>query len=514
MASIKTLGKKMSFVDEQLAAAVKVVDANDPIYDSESEDDDCLYTVINVAADKYRQALNKTSSFSGASWPKRSHLTVEEFTSFAKDALEEYYASQDMLLLAKSLEELNCKQYLDSFVVLAISSALDRATEEQKCISASLTLLVDKQIISKQQLARAFEKLVQSSDETNQDTLKNPDEVYLFLECAVLDGCLDESFVKRLPEKFRSSLSPAVLEANPNLSTGLEDLKKFKQSVREFLPDFFNSGSVNEVEIFLQERQQPYLHHEFVKMAVEASFARDNEQREMVSNALDRLYGGALKPDDVQFAFARLVGAIDDIALDTPDAYDLLSKHLARAIADETLPPSFLVDRYRLHYGGAGGMRVLKKVQKWLAKQNGKGVSSRLRKVWTGTDPDKTEACEFKTSVKNCLYEFFDSKDKREAAEILRELELSPDQAVEMVRKLLVVGMEYAASGEPTTEDIFSLLKYLLERTDIDEEMIQKGFEQTRKLADEIKLDIPDMDRQLPELVKEAKRRNMLPLGF
>lgn len=58
-------------------------------------------------------------------------------------------------------------------------------------------------------------------------------------------------------------------------------------------------------------------------------------------------------------------------------------------------------------------------------------------------------------------------------------------QLVEMVRKLLVVGMEKAVK-EPTTESIFSLLSFLLERTDIDEEMILKGFEQTRKMADEV----------------------------
>lgn len=51
--------------------------------------------------------------------------------------------------------------------------------------------------------------------------------------------------------------------------------------------------------------------------------------------------------------------------------------------------------------------------------------------MWTGTDPDKREACEFKASVRECLYEYFDSKDKQEAARILRELELSPDQVGE-----------------------------------------------------------------------------------
>ncbi|PFH34702.1 MA3 domain-containing protein [Besnoitia besnoiti] len=514
MASNKTLGKKMSVVDEQLRGPVPVMDENDPIYDSESEDEDCLYTVIDVAANEYRQALNKTSCFSGAAPPKKSHLTLEEFTKFAKDALDEYYASHEPLELARSLQELNCSQYLDSFVVLAVRSALDRVTEEQKCLSASLTLLADKQIISKQQMVRAFEKLVQSVEDLNLESPDNPDRVYLFLDCAALDGCLDESYAKRLPEKFLASLSPAIMEANPHLSVTLEDLKKFKVAVRDFLPDFFNSGSIDELHIFLDEQRQPLLQHEFVKMAVESSFAKENEHREMVSNSLDRLYGKALKPDDIQFAFARLVGAVDDIALDHPDAYDLLSKFLARAIADEILPPSFLVDRYRLHYGGFGGMQVLKKVQKWLAEQNGKAVSSRLRKVWTGTDPDKKEVCEFKASVRECIYEYFDSNDQQEAARILRELELSPDQVAEMVRKLLVAGMEKAAAGESTTDSVFSLLTHLLERTDIDEEMIQKGFEQALQLTEEIKLDIPDMDQRFPQLVEEAKRRKVLPAEF
>ncbi|KEP65309.1 UNVERIFIED_CONTAM: MA3 domain-containing protein [Hammondia hammondi] len=515
MASNKALGKKMSLLEEELRGPIKVMDTYDPIFDSESEDEDCLYTVIDVAADEYRQALNKTSCFSGATpTPQKSHLTLDEFTKLAKEILNSYFVNRETFDLSKALEELNCNQYLDSFLVLAIQSSLHRSTDEQRCISASLTLLVDKHIVSKQQMVRAFEKLIQSASDINVDSQLNPDRVYLFLDCAVLDGCVDESYVRRLPEKFLAALSPETLDGNRHLVDALRNLKAFKEAVRNFLPDFFNSGSVEEMKIFLDEQRQPLFQHEFVKMVVESAFSKENEHREMVSNALDRLYGKVLKPDDIQLAFARLVGDVDDYCLDNPDVYYLLAKFLARAVADEILPPSFLLDRYRLNYGGDAGVQVLKKVQKWLAEQNGKGVSVRLRKVWTGTDPDNAEACEFKARVRECLYEYFDSNDKKEAARILRELELSPDQAAEMVRKLLVIGMEKAAAGERTTENVFALLSYLLERTDIDEEMIQKGFEQTRNMAEEIKLDIPDMDRRFPQLVEEARKRGMLSAEF
>lgn len=50
-------------------------------------------------------------------------------------------------------------------------------------------------------------------------------------------------------------------------------------------------------------------------------------------------------------------------------------------MVDELLPPAFLGDRYRLHFGGSGGMQVLKKAQKWLCEQPGKAASERFRKV-------------------------------------------------------------------------------------------------------------------------------------
>lgn len=56
-------------------------------------------------------------------------------------------------------------------------------------------------------------------------------------------------------------------------------------------------------------------------------FVRD---RELASNILDRLYGKTLKPDDLQVGFSRLVGAVDDLALDVPQAHDFLTKSLVR----------------------------------------------------------------------------------------------------------------------------------------------------------------------------------------
>jgi programmed cell death protein 4 len=44
--------------------------------------------------------------------------------------------------------------------------------------------------------------------------------------------------------------------------------------------------------------------------------------------------------------FERLFENIDDIALDVPDCRAVVAKFLARAVADEILPPAYLNDSY------------------------------------------------------------------------------------------------------------------------------------------------------------------------
>lgn len=42
--------------------------------------------------------------------------------------------------------------------------------------------------------------------------------------------------------------------------------------------------------------------------------------------------------------FQTLLDDLDDLALDTPEAYEYLGKFIARAIADDCLPPAFVAN--------------------------------------------------------------------------------------------------------------------------------------------------------------------------
>ena len=47
-----------------------------------------------------------------------------------------------------------------------------------------------------------------------------------------------------------------------------------------------------------------------------------------------------ISPEQMQKGFARLVDALPDVLLDVPDALELLSLFIARAVVDDILPPS------------------------------------------------------------------------------------------------------------------------------------------------------------------------------
>lgn len=76
-----------------------------------------------------------------------------------------FFASADTVDLAARLQALDCRCYHDAFVVYAVRASLDRNTEDQRRMSAEFALLADKGLLTRQQLCRAFEKLVQSTDD-------------------------------------------------------------------------------------------------------------------------------------------------------------------------------------------------------------------------------------------------------------------------------------------------------------------------------------------------------------
>nr|CAD7446601.1 unnamed protein product [Timema bartmani] len=77
-------------------------------------------------------------------------------------------------------------------------------------------------------------------------------------------------------------------------------------------------------------------------IAVEIAMDHKPSHREMTSVLVSDLYGRVVTQKDIGRAFDMLLKNLSDLILDTPDAPTVLGNFIARAIADDCLPPKFV----------------------------------------------------------------------------------------------------------------------------------------------------------------------------
>merc|ERR1711976_307100 len=79
-----------------------------------------------------------------------------------------------------------------------------------------------------------------------------------------------------------------------------------------------------------------------VSIAVELALDHKPSHREMTSTLISDLYQKVISQRDIGKAFDHLLSQLPDLILDTPDAPTILGNFMARAIADDCIPPKFL----------------------------------------------------------------------------------------------------------------------------------------------------------------------------
>ena len=128
----------------------------------------------------------------------------------------------------------------------------------------------------------------------------------------------------------------------------------------------------------LDDLKEPRWGHEVVKRIVVTALEKKNAERESASvllSGLTRTYGSE------QFfeGFIRTLRGIDDLALDTPNVCPLLANFIARAIADDCLPPIFISLVPKKVVEAGKGAEVASLVKNLLEQH---GSSERIMNVW------------------------------------------------------------------------------------------------------------------------------------
>lgn len=118
-----------------------------------------------------------------------------------------------------------------------------------------------------------------------------------------------------------------------------EFLKNFEIAILEY----FETGDTHEVASEIDENMKSgALRPLVIRKAIEMALEHKNSHREMTSVLLSDLYGRCLISSDYEHGFDMLIANLPDLILDTPDAPHLLGNFIARAVADDCMPPKYV----------------------------------------------------------------------------------------------------------------------------------------------------------------------------
>lgn len=285
-------------------------------------------------------------------------------------------------------------------------------------------------------------------------------------------------------------------------TTPLEDYKK---SLVTIIEEYFSTGDVKQTGSDLKELGYDDFHRYFVKKLVSMAMDRHDKEKEMVSVLLSSLYGDVVSSTQIKLGFVMLLQAVDDLAVDIPDAVDVLALFIARAVVDDILPPAFLNKAKGSLTESSKGMQVLQIAAKsYLSAPH---HAELLERRWGGSTHNTVE--EVKRRITDLLKEYIKNGDTAEACRCIRELAV-PFFHHEVVKRAVTLGME-----SPAAETlIVKLLKEASEEGLISSSQMVKGFSRIVESLDDLSLDIPSAKSQYQTLVSKAVSEGWLDSSY
>ncbi|XP_020690190.1 uncharacterized protein LOC110105147 [Dendrobium catenatum] len=260
---------------------------------------------------------------------------IKRFKEESVTIIHEYFLSDDIPELIRSLEDLAAPQYYPIFIKKLITIALDRKNREKEMASVLLSALA-MEILSTADIVDGFVMLLESAEDTALDILDASDELALFLARAVIDDVLaplnlEEIKSKLLPncsgsETVHSARSLAsARHAGERLlrcwggGTGwaVEDAK---DKITKLLEEFESGGDMGEACQCIRELGMPFFNHEVVKKALVMAMEKKNDR---LLDLLQECFGeGLITINQMSKGFSRVKDGLDDLALDIPNAME------------------------------------------------------------------------------------------------------------------------------------------------------------------------------------------------
>ncbi len=84
------------------------------------------------------------------------------------------------------------------------------------------------------------------------------------------------------------------------------------------------------------------LFFQIIRILITLALEEKSANRENASVLISDLYGQVLNSREVGSGFDQILRQLSDLELDTPDATDAVGNFIARAVADDCLPPVYV----------------------------------------------------------------------------------------------------------------------------------------------------------------------------
>jgi len=263
------------------------------------------------------------------------------------------------------------------------------------------------------------------------------------------------------------------------------------------LREYFSSGEIDEALKSVKELQiSP---GDFVRKAVVFAMEKQAFERELTSQLLTALSSTIMTSEDIETGFQRTLDVLDDAVLDCPDAVEVLSKFIARALVDEVIPPRFLKDA-QAHNNNAKEAIALAS-----ALTTEKHRIDRLAHVWGPGDLSSVKRLKEETNT--LLQEYLTSSDLNEADRCVRKIN-APSFHFQIVKQALRIALE--RDGEDAKK-IVQLLAFFYKEGLVSQDHLVKGFHCVFDALNDFKLDFPNAEKQLQEISTAAVSGGWLP---
>lgn len=293
----------------------------------------------------------------------------------------------------------------------------------------------------------------------------------------------------------------------------LDPQDDFKQGCRQALADFFVSEDIPALVDDIHALAEPHWAYEFVKQALVAALARANRERELVSRMFSALDGTVLPSPHIRAGFNIALDRVADLALDTPDASNVLASFIARAVVDDILPPAFVSAPRNYGHPAADDdsealiRATLQRAQALLADKNS---VERVEQIWGPSAAQSVH--KLKESIALLVREFLDTGDADEVGRSLRELHVQHFH-YQLVK--LVVDLYIESTKAADRDSLLGLLVTLSRSAVLSDAALRIGFQiavdNVADLATDISAQAP---QTLLSLIAECVKKELLPADF